>query len=311
MSLSPIAHQSPLKIGIIGLGEFAQFLVKAFQRQGHNVVATSRSDYSEYCKDHGIEFFQDLNCMCEAQPDILLVCSSIFSTEKVIRGIPFHKLKPDTIIADVLSVKQFPKNLLEEVVPSEFGILCTHPMFDEFRGKNSWDGLRFVYEKVRISHNTVQEQKCEEFLDIFQDEGCKMVEMSCEEHDRYAAESQFVTHTMSRILSNMNLEATPIDTKGYEALRGLTQSALSPGGSDIYDDLFMYNVNSAKQIQKLETAFDEVKKNLLAKLRESFNRQMEEAVTREVPVAPIQTVKFLPSSEKVLKNISSFAMIGS
>lgn len=45
-----------------------------------------------------------------------------------------------------------------------------------------------------------------------------MVEMSCEEHDQHAAESQFITHTVARILSHMNLESTPIDTKGYEAL---------------------------------------------------------------------------------------------
>ena len=29
-------------------------------------------------------------------------------------------------------------------------------------------------------------------------QGCRMVEMSCEEHDRYAAGSQFLTHTVGR-----------------------------------------------------------------------------------------------------------------
>lgn len=300
-------QESPLKIGIIGLGPFGQFLANAFQRQGHRVLGTSRSDYSEYCKEHGIEFYQHVDSLCEAQPDVLLVCSSIVSTEKVVRGIPFHKLHPDTIIADVLSVKQFPKNLLMEVVPSGFGILCTHPMFGKFSGKNSWEGLRFVYDKVSISENSVQEKKCEQFLDIFQDEGCRMVEMTCEEHDQYAAESQFVTHTVARILSNMNLEATPIDTKGYETLMELTQNTVSHG-SDLYDGLFLYNVNSAKQIKKLESAFDAVKQNLFAKLRESFARQIEEAESTEKTVVP-QPSQFLPSSEKVLKDVSSFSMV--
>lgn len=297
----------PLKIGIIGLGAFGQFLAKAFQRQGHTVLATSRSDYSEYCTEHDIEFFQHLDGLCDAQPDVLVVCSSILSTEKVVRGIPFHKLKPDTIIADVLSVKQFAKNLLLDVVPSGFGILCTHPMFGKFSGKNTWEGLRFVYEKVRINTgNSIQEQKAEQFLDIFQDEGCRMIEMSCEEHDRYAAESQFVTHTIARILSNMNVQATPIDTKGYETLVELTKNTVSHG-SDLYDGLFLYNVNSAAQIRNLEEAFDKVKKSLFAKLRDSMRPEMEEAV--EEPALPVRSYQFLPSSEKALKDVSSFSMI--
>ena len=58
---------------------------------------------------------RSLDALCEEQPDVLLVCSSILSTEAVVRAIPFGKLRPDTIVADVLSVKQFPRNLLLEV----------------------------------------------------------------------------------------------------------------------------------------------------------------------------------------------------
>ena len=59
-----------------------------------------------------------MEALCEEQPDVMLVCSSILSTESVIRAIPLAKLRPDTIVADVLSVKQFPCNLLLEVLTS-------------------------------------------------------------------------------------------------------------------------------------------------------------------------------------------------
>ncbi|KAL5726836.1 prephenate dehydrogenase (NADP(+)) [Ranunculus cassubicifolius] len=301
-------RESPLKIGIVGLGAFGQFLAKAFQRQGHDVIGNSRSDYSEYCHENGIEFFQDLDGLCEAQPDVLLICSSILSTEKVVRGIPFHKLKPDTIIADVLSVKQHPKTLFLDVVPDGFGILCTHPMFGKYSGNKCWEGLRFVYDKVRVTENSVQERNCEQFLDIFQDEGCRMVEMTCEEHDLHAAESQFITHTVARILSNMEMEATPIDTKGYETLMELTQNTVSHG-SDLYDGLFLYNVNSAKQIKKFEKAFDTVKKTLFGKLRDSFKKQIEETESTEVEIAPNRSSQFLPGNKKVMHDVSSFATI--
>ncbi len=44
-----------------------------------------------------------------------------------------------------------------------------------------------------------------------------MVEMSCEEHDRQAASTQFITHTVGRVLGAMELQATPIDTRSVTA----------------------------------------------------------------------------------------------
>lgn len=48
----------PLKIAIVGFGNFGRFIAKGVMRQGHNVLATSRSDYSDYCQQHGIQFFR-------------------------------------------------------------------------------------------------------------------------------------------------------------------------------------------------------------------------------------------------------------
>ncbi|KAF6133909.1 hypothetical protein GIB67_040673 [Kingdonia uniflora] len=268
----------PLKIGIIGFGNFGQFLAKAFKQQGHDVLATSRSDYSEYCQKHDIGFFRHIDDLCEAQPDIVLLCSSILSTENVVREIPFHKLKSDTIFADALSVKQFPRDLFLEVLPPEFGILCTHPMFGPDSGKDGWDGLRFVYNEVRIAENNIQREKCAQFLSIFENEGCQMIQMSCEEHDRYAAGSQFVTHTVGRILSHLELESTPINTKGYESLLQLTENTVSDS-FDLYYGLFVYNVNATEQIENLGRAFDTVKQKLFGRLHEVLNKQMTERNT--------------------------------
>ena len=43
-----------------------------------------------------------------------------------------------------------------------------------------------------------------------------MVEMACEEHDRIAAGSQFITHTIGRVLGAMEPKPSAIDTRGYE-----------------------------------------------------------------------------------------------
>ncbi len=52
---------------------------------------------------------------------------------------------------------------------------------------------------------------------FFEREGCRMVEMACEEHDRIAAGSQFITHTIGRVLGAMAPQPSAIDTRGYEA----------------------------------------------------------------------------------------------
>jgi len=40
-------EEKPLKIGIVGFGNYHQFLVKTMVKQGHPVLAHSRTDYTE------------------------------------------------------------------------------------------------------------------------------------------------------------------------------------------------------------------------------------------------------------------------
>lgn len=67
-----------------------------------------------------------------------------------------------------------------------------------------------------------------------------MVEMSCEAHDEQAANTQFITHTVGRVLGQMNVQSTSINTKGYESLLNLVQNT-SNDSFDLYYGLFMYN----------------------------------------------------------------------
>lgn len=97
------------------------------------------------------------------------------------------------LVVDVLSVKMFPQELLLGHLPSDADILCTHPMFGPESGRDSWKGLPFVYDCIRI--DPTKEQRCNAFLDIWAVEGCNMILMTCSQHDTYAASTQFLTHT--------------------------------------------------------------------------------------------------------------------
>ncbi|CAK7325943.1 unnamed protein product [Dovyalis caffra] len=221
MSISSSSSSSrTLKIGIVGFGSFAQFLAKTMIKQGHALRATSRSDHSLLCQDLGISFFRDIGAFLEADNDVVLICTSILSLSEVLNSMPLHCLKRPTLFVDVLSVKMYPKDILLKVLPEESDVLCTHPMFGPESGKNGWKDLAFVYERVRIK----DEATSSSFLRICESEGCRMLEMSCEEHDRVAARSQFLTHTIGRILSEMEVKPTSMDTKGFETLIHLVRS---------------------------------------------------------------------------------------
>lgn len=287
--LQEMLNQKKLKIGLVGFGNYGQFLAETMVKQGHTVFAHSRSDYTEIGRKMGVQFFSDADDFCEEHPEVIVLCTSILSTEGVLEALPLQRLRRNTLFVDVLSVKEFPKNLLLQVLPTEFDVLCTHPMFGPQSGKGSWKNLPFVYDKVRIGKGT-RDERCEKFLDIFRSEGCRMVEMSCEEHDRYAASSQFITHTVGRVLGKLGLHSTPINTKGYETLLDLVDNT---GGDsfDLYYGLFMYNINATEELDRLELAFDAVKKQLFSQLHNVLRSQLFERVPLEEIPAPLRTVE--------------------
>jgi arogenate dehydrogenase (NADP+), plant len=99
--------------------------------------------------------------------------------------------------------------------------------------------------------------------------------MSCAEHDAHAAETQFLTHTVGRMLAMLELRSTPINTKGYETLLRLVDNTCSDS-FDLYNGLFMYNKNSTELLNRLEWAMDSVKKKLFDGLHDVLRKQLFE-----------------------------------
>jgi arogenate dehydrogenase (NADP+) len=258
---------SALKIGIVGFGNFGQFLSKRFIADGHTVIATSRTDYCNTAVELGAQFFKDADDFCEEHPDVVIFCTSILSLEATLEEFPFQRLRRDTLVCDVLSVKQFPKHLFVQRLPKHFDILCLHPMFGPDSGKGSWQDLPLVFDKVRIGEGDKRQERCNHLLRFFETQGCRMVEMSCEEHDRQAASSQFITHTVGRMLGTMELSETTISTKGFDSLLSLVDNTYHDS-FDLYYGLFMYNENASAELARLELAFDQVKSQLFCRLHE-------------------------------------------
>mmetsp|Transcript_25644 Transcript_25644/g.38492 ORF Transcript_25644/g.38492 Transcript_25644/m.38492 type:complete len:416 (-) Transcript_25644:687-1934(-) len=205
---------------------------------------------------------------------------------------------PGPLVVDVLSVKEHPRQVMLDLLPPDCDILCTHPMFGPDSGANGWHGLNFVYERTRIDgvildpsaaeadkddsdresfrdsvgqvhyvheNNDAHVEgmdRMERFLSIWEEEGCNMVPMSCHAHDDYAANSQFITHLMGRILGSQGLKPTPIDTKGFESVLKLVGTTTADS-FDLFYGLYKYNQNSENIIAKLRGALDDVVDNLV------------------------------------------------
>ncbi|CAB9518296.1 Dehydrogenase [Seminavis robusta] len=200
------------------------------------------------------------------------------------------------LIVDVLSVKEHARQVMLDLLPPECDILCTHPMFGPDSGKKGWHGLNFVYEKTRLDKVVLEPEsnnynvnnndsdneeafvdtagqvhsvhedseahveaidRVERFLSIWEEEGCRMVPMSAKDHDAYAANSQFITHLMGRILGSQGLSSTPIDTKGFESVLKLVGSTTADS-FDLFYGLYKFNQNSLDTILQLRSAMDEV-----------------------------------------------------
>ena len=301
----------PLNIGVVGFGRFGQFMAHTFSKHG-NVVASSRSDYTDLAKGMGIDYIplSDIDGFLDKNLDVIVLATSIVSFEDTVRKFagPLKNFIERTnssrgpLIVDVLSVKEHPRQILLDLLPEQCDILCTHPMFGPDSGKNGWHGLNFVYERTRIdtvileaSAQTIQGRdsfvekgsgvihsihenseahiegvdRMERFLSIWEEEGCKMVQLSCKEHDAYAANSQFITHLMGRILGAQGLEPTPIDTKGFDSVMKLIGSTTADS-FDLFYGLYKYNQNSMDTIIKLRNSMDDV----VTRLKEMEDRDL-------------------------------------
>ena len=90
-----------------------------------------------------------------------------------------------------------------------------------------------------------------------------MVKMSCEQHDHFAAGSQFVTHLTGRLLARLQPKPSPIATSGYQSLLRLVDNTCSDS-FDLFYALYSHNPNAGEQLQQFGEAFDQLRKDLIS-----------------------------------------------
>ena len=235
---------SKLNIGIIGYGRFGRFIGEAMKDYGFNIYCTSRTDYTDICKDKGI-FYLYKNEFIKQKLDIVILATSILSFKDVFMSFNDEFWK-DKLVCDVLSVKEYPFNIMKDKLGGNF--LCTHPMFGpDSCHDNNWIDKKFVYEYYNLDMPIYD--KMEDFLDFWRARGCKMINMNSIKHDEICSNSQFITHFIGRSLNNINMYED-ISTDGFKALLKIKKHTENDSW-DLFEALAKYNKNTKKSIHKL------------------------------------------------------------
>ncbi len=236
-------------VGIIGYGRFGQFWAGVL-RPFHEVWVTDAVAQET-------PNYLPLPELCR-RADALFLCVPINQVAEVVAQVRPY-LKPGTTVFDTCSVKVYPAEALASGLGAVEGVnlIATHPMFGPDSAARGVSGLPMAIWPIAGDADVYGD-----WFSFFNDLGIQMVEVSPEEHDRLAAYSQGVAHYVGRVLGELDLHSTPIDTQGFKVLRSLTEQTCNDSW-ELFHDLQNRNPYTQAMRLQLETAFDTVYEMLL------------------------------------------------
>jgi arogenate dehydrogenase (NADP+), plant len=220
--------------------------------------------------------------------DVVVIAAPLIEFEDSISSLPVDALR-GKLVVDTCVLSVHPKEVMLRSFGSfpDIDLLCSHPMMsasknalgsglplstvtanadgvanDPFTAAQpTWDGLPFVYEKVRIADG----RRCERFLRIFSEARCRMVEMTAEQHDESIADAEFVTHLTGRLLVKKQLlPPTPVVSKEYAALSDVTDM-IAGDSFDLFFGMYKFNDRAKIYLAQMRDNLAALERQLAAK----------------------------------------------
>ena len=239
-------------VGIIGFGRFGKGLANILQR-GFAIKAYDPKPAGPF---PGVQFL-DLDTVLNEK--VVFIAVPIRHFESVIADIS-KKLKKETTLIDVCSVKSYPVNIMLKILPDHIGVIATHPMFgpDSYMSNSN---LKMMINNTRDLYNQYSFWKR-----FFSDQSIQIIEMTPDQHDRLAAKTQGVTHFLGRMLKEFGIKKTNIDTQGFRDLLDLVGQTCNDTW-ELYADLQLYNPYTEDMVEKLKASTNKLD-NQLNELRD-------------------------------------------
>jgi len=266
-------NRRKLNIGILGFGRYGQFLATKLSKR-HHVTCTDIADKSRDASEigigddssTGIQYYPPLELDAFLKDlDVVLLAAPLIDFENVVSSLPKERLR-GKLVVEVCPLSSHTKSVLLRALPPDVDIICAIPMFGPATASASqqWAGLPLLYEKVRVADVS----RANSFLSIFEDERCKMVEMTADLLDATIADAEFITHLTGRLLSESGSLLPPVmvSSKEYASLLDVVDKTTGEDNTfDFFYGLYKFNPNSKNILDKLRDNLAKVEQQLLSK----------------------------------------------
>ncbi len=285
------------KIALVGYGRFGKTL--------HKLLSQDFEVGIFHHTDNPIDIFSFAQIVFYSVP--------IESFEGLLRK--HKKYMGNHLLIDVLSVKVHPQAVFAKHIKGTAArSLLTHPMFGPDSSREGFQKLPIVLDK-----NTATQVEYEYWKSFFVKKGLSVVELSAQEHDRLAAHSQGLTHFIGRLLKELRIQSSPIDTLGTKKLLEVEGQTCNDTWQ-LFKNLQNYNSYTKRMRLQLGTAYDKLYNMLLPKRvskkyivigiqggKGSFNEEAALDYVKRNKISAFK-IKYLYTSEKVLRAVHEGAV---
>lgn len=196
-----------MQLGIIGFGQFGQFMARHLAPH-FDVLVCDSADHSSEAARIGVRWaaFDEV-----ASSEIVVFAVPLNALESVVKAVA-PRLKPGTLCLDVCSVKIEPVRIMLENLPEMVEIIGTHPLFGPQSGHEGIEAMRVAVCPVRGSRSETVSKFLSDVLKL------RVFEKSPQDHDREMAHVQALTHFVARALDELHVEESELATVSYEEL---------------------------------------------------------------------------------------------
>ncbi len=295
------------KIAILGFGRFGKTLYQLLSPDFEIILYDAQKNKFKNIKlTSHTKIASNVRAVYEA--DTIFYAVPIPAFETVIKS--HQKYFANHLLIDVLSVKTYAKKVFQKYLKNTLTqALLAHPMFGPDSSKAGFKGLPIVLDKFRCDAENYRF-----WQNYFQKKGLKIVEISAQVHDKLAANSQGITHFMGRLLNEVKLQPTSIDTLGAQKLAEIKEQTCHDTW-DLFKGLKTYNPYTKEMRLNLGKAFDKLYNKLLPKKVSesttifgiqgglgSFNEEALLVYTKKHHITKFKT-KYLYTTKRVLDQV--------
>ena len=296
------------KITLLGYGRFSKTIIRLIDNDFEiDVYDPFRKDDDK--SSYKINFINTLD--------------QAFTNEIIIYALPINKLadaiiehepfiKQNHILIDVLSVKEFSKDIFEKVKEkTDCQVLITHPLFGPDSTVDGFSGRKIM---IDITGELATNKTIAKFKSYLENKDLTIIEATSTEHDQIMSKTQSLVHFVGRGLIDFEFPESDLSTKGGDYLKYIKHTSLNDT-YELFENLHLFNKYSIENRIKFINTLEEVHSKLLRATNKTTKKrygiQGGIGSFNEVAINDYFTrnnitdyhIEYLYTTENVLKNL--------